>query len=635
SREVVRVSDARRLSGTAPMPDRHRLVGLWAATLASLWIIDAIWFKIGCDDHWWHLLTGRVIVETGAIPTTDPFSYTFAGKAWLNWEWLGSLILYGFYSAFGPLGLTLLRGLALGATAAILSISGTPARKHERPAAIMWRFSFLLLVLLVVYPRLADRPHTMAFAFIACAGWLAERATTRGTRWPLASVVLLTLIWANIHPSWPLALVIVGAAWLNVAWKEWETRSLGATIRGTVRWPLVLLLMLVVARLNSFVVVGPSEAVGELFGETVSAEWGPTLSYLSLTEANGLKLFLGVIAISGVSLLVTRKGMPPGDLLLAISLAVAAFRHARFAAVFCIVVYPIVLRRWAQLEPLKRSDSRTAHSVAMMGLAFALALLLLRAERATFNRSPGLGVDEVANPVGALDFVARHGLTANPLTNTTTSASYFLWRRWPAQKTFIDGRVPTLYSPEFYARYANAKTSQGFQDLLDEYDVGLFLIDRGRNGRQSSSIAHYLRQHSQWMLTYFDTHSAVFVRYDAVPHGFCEREAFVLLDPFDGTHSHQTDRLDPRMFEKLLAEMHRASFNAPDDPTGPLALFQYLSTEAPQTGTQQFQQAWQLAQQCGGCPLLERAIREAAEERGIDLLGEIERGEHRGVQSGQ
>ncbi|HTU42895.1 MAG TPA: hypothetical protein VMF10_14400, partial [Candidatus Aquilonibacter sp.] len=31
-------------------------------------------------DLWWHLATGRFIVQHGAVPHADPFSYTSAGK---------------------------------------------------------------------------------------------------------------------------------------------------------------------------------------------------------------------------------------------------------------------------------------------------------------------------------------------------------------------------------------------------------------------------------------------------------------------------------------------------------------------------------------------------------------------------
>jgi len=39
-------------------------------------------------DSYWHLAAGRWIIEHRTIPTTDPFSWTFAGSPWLAHEWL-------------------------------------------------------------------------------------------------------------------------------------------------------------------------------------------------------------------------------------------------------------------------------------------------------------------------------------------------------------------------------------------------------------------------------------------------------------------------------------------------------------------------------------------------------------------
>src|SRR3954470_10961426 len=39
-------------------------------------------------DVSWHIATGQWILQHGAIPRTDPFSFTWAGKPWVPIEWL-------------------------------------------------------------------------------------------------------------------------------------------------------------------------------------------------------------------------------------------------------------------------------------------------------------------------------------------------------------------------------------------------------------------------------------------------------------------------------------------------------------------------------------------------------------------
>ncbi|MBM3464728.1 MAG: hypothetical protein FJX76_21735, partial [Armatimonadetes bacterium] len=53
------------------------------------------------SDFWWHLATGRWILAHTTIPTADPWSYTTAGNAWLQHEWLTDVIYAGWERAFG------------------------------------------------------------------------------------------------------------------------------------------------------------------------------------------------------------------------------------------------------------------------------------------------------------------------------------------------------------------------------------------------------------------------------------------------------------------------------------------------------------------------------------------------------
>ncbi len=40
--------------------------------------------QLNPGDVWWHLRIGQQIVERGAIPTTDEFTFTRAGEVWVN-----------------------------------------------------------------------------------------------------------------------------------------------------------------------------------------------------------------------------------------------------------------------------------------------------------------------------------------------------------------------------------------------------------------------------------------------------------------------------------------------------------------------------------------------------------------------
>ena len=73
-------------------------------------------------DTSWHLAAGRWIVAHGAVPTTDPFSYTFLGKPWTAHEWLSELLMFSVYAAGGWPGLLLMFGAVTGVTLVTLAL---------------------------------------------------------------------------------------------------------------------------------------------------------------------------------------------------------------------------------------------------------------------------------------------------------------------------------------------------------------------------------------------------------------------------------------------------------------------------------------------------------------------------------
>ncbi|MGQ9512471.1 hypothetical protein [Thermodesulfitimonas sp.] len=62
-------------------------------------IVTAFSGGINDPDTWWHLATGKHIVQTRSLPHTDIFSWTAAGKPWTTHEWLAEILFYLAYAA--------------------------------------------------------------------------------------------------------------------------------------------------------------------------------------------------------------------------------------------------------------------------------------------------------------------------------------------------------------------------------------------------------------------------------------------------------------------------------------------------------------------------------------------------------
>ena len=57
---------------------------------------------VGNSDLFWQLKTGQIILENHQVPQTDSFSFTVAGKEWINLEWLACVLFWKVFQGIPP-----------------------------------------------------------------------------------------------------------------------------------------------------------------------------------------------------------------------------------------------------------------------------------------------------------------------------------------------------------------------------------------------------------------------------------------------------------------------------------------------------------------------------------------------------
>src|SRR5205823_1456728 len=114
-------------------------------------------------DFFWHLATGRWIVEHRALPVYDPFALASAHIQWINGEWLYQVALYGAESRLG------LRGIS-GANAIFVAALFTIAfwfASRERDAGMV--FLAIAVSFVAVIPFFGIRPAAAGALLIIVA----------------------------------------------------------------------------------------------------------------------------------------------------------------------------------------------------------------------------------------------------------------------------------------------------------------------------------------------------------------------------------------------------------------------------------------------------------------------------------
>ena len=152
-------------------------------------------------DTYWHIATGRWILENGSIPATDPFSHSMRGAPWHAHEWASAVLLAISHEAGGWHGVVTLS--VFSASLALLILAWTLS-KHLRAFYVA---AFIILGLTMMNGHLFARPHILVLPIIVIWVTLIVEARENNKRPPLWAALLIVL-WANMHGSFLIGVLI-------------------------------------------------------------------------------------------------------------------------------------------------------------------------------------------------------------------------------------------------------------------------------------------------------------------------------------------------------------------------------------------------------------------------------------------
>jgi hypothetical protein len=365
------------------------LARLWAFLAVGLPVLAAFIANLSSVDLAYHLRAGQVVLDTGRIPTTDTFTFTASGAAWLNQQWGAQVILAAVYRIAGWTGLEVLRAGLVGLTFGFLFEACRRRGLDLRRAAWLTIAAFVVSAV-----ALALRPQLFGMALMALTLLIvADRRTHPRLMWAMPVVVLL---WANIHGSFFLGPVVVGLAWLE------DVHDRAPNPHRTL---VIAVASAAAALVNPFGIGVWGYAAGlstNAFVTSRISEWQPT----TLRTIPGI-LFFGSAAL--VVALVARRGRPiawPTLAWLAVFAAIGiyAIRGVAWWPLGAVVAVAGVLSAQPAAEFARRRPERTSRlNLVVVGLIAVMCVVLLPVWRPVDAR--------VGVPTGALGD-APPGITA-------------------------------------------------------------------------------------------------------------------------------------------------------------------------------------------------------------------------------
>ena len=475
---------------TLPQDSLSQLRQIPASVWFGSWIYVVLminWSLVLADsDTYWQTAVGQWIIDHGALPHSDTYSFTKSGDYWISSSWLAQVLFAGSYRVFGWAGPLSLAAAAAASTFAWL----TSILCRRMPPA--YAIPIVFVALLVSVTHLFARPHVLALpVMFAWANGLLSASERREA--PSFWLLPLLALWANLHGGFVFGLVLIGGFGLDALWNASAEHRKPLALRW-LAFGVCACAACCVTPYGWETVVASYRILdlGELLH--VIMEWMPAdFGTLSRFE-------LCILALIGGALLGGAKLSPP-RIALVLGLLHMALSHVRNQEVF-VLLLPLVL-----LTPIGDQfglRAWNAENRSSFSLASALALIVVFGIGTLTSASrAAVHPPAINSPVAAVDALkASH---AKRVLNDAFFGGYLIWRDIPV---FIDGRAE-LYGEEFVMKYFHAlflKDVNALYDLLKTYDIDALLLKR-------DTPASLLLDHLDgWQRVYADEIAVLHVR---------------------------------------------------------------------------------------------------------------------------
>jgi hypothetical protein len=412
----------------------------------------AVGFPSSDPDTYWHLASGRWMLDHREILRHDIFSSTIAGQSYSVGEWLGEVVLALAFQAGGWAGLAIFRAVLVAVAAFFV------ARLSRRGGAPLIAAAIVVaLAFVATRSRWTDRPALFTLVLFPVVLDILYQARS-GSRRALVAIPPLILLWANLHGGYALGIALVLAFTVEAfALRRRDAVPLALTLAASVALSFV--------DPETFGVGGA--AAHALAPPRVIREEAPP----DVLEASGSVFAAFVLATLAVALL---EGGTVLDALLLIPLLWLGLSGQRHLGFFLFAATPFVAAGAARLAA-RVLPRLAAPRPLPPAAAAALALLLwigAVASAAGAPREP----DERSYPTGAVAAL-RDG--SGTLLNEYGWGGYLSYRV-PERKVFIDGRFFPFQGAIFDDYRRAVELRPGWKDVLARYDVREVLIAPGR-----------------------------------------------------------------------------------------------------------------------------------------------------------
>lgn len=457
-----------------------------------------------------HLLLGKIISSTFTVPHTNLFSYTYPDYPFINHHWGSEVILYMVDSVTGINGLIIMNVIVM--VISVASLIFFSLNRVSVPSIYLSTF----LALSILRERTAIRPEIFAYFLFSLFLILLYKEKEKTSRFGISILPLLMLLWVNSHISFIIGLTLYALFCIDrILYRQWRNKYLytGCSLLAmTLVNPYGLSGALFPLRIFNNYGYAIVENQSPLFLQTIMPSI--TIPYFECTVV--------IILVVSILLLIRKYYFETFTIILSGILSFSAIRHFPFFALS--IIYPLALgitlmvRESSNLFPKKMVYSNI--SIIPTALIFILfsfqTISLLKND--SYRRFSGeiSGVGQVKGLRDTLDYFISNKMKG-PIFNNFDDGSYLIYRLYPDERVFVDGR-PEAYPAEFFhSTYIPMQLSDDiWQATVKQYGINTIIWAHTDNTPWGSQFLKRITRDPGWKLVYFDDYGLIMQKNETV-----------------------------------------------------------------------------------------------------------------------
>jgi len=468
-------------------------------------------------DLWDHLNYGHNILQTRTVSATEPLLQLCRGVSMVNIPWLAQTGMAALQNQFGLTALQFTYAALIAISLGIVAWRGV-RQSHSAIGGILAAgifFKVNLDQLLVIRPQLAG----LVFYCVVVA-WMLGRNKHSRASW--TGLPLMFAIWANVHGSFSMGLMLMGFAGVG---RFGDVLAISRSLRIALSDRELHRTILLTQLCGAAVLLNPAGLA--IYPEVLNVAGNPNIESMFEWDALTLRSAQGQSAAAAallafIAIKLSPRRMHCGEMLAFVATGLLAAWSARmlnwWSPLAGIVTATHLLAAMRKTTPWlrnrKASPATGLWSVVNLGIVWILFALTPFGIQIVHGRVPE--ADRMVSretPLTTVAFLDSMENIPRGIAYVPAEWAGYVMNRGPKSlQPMVNLHVHVIPEQVWndYMRMINGPSD--WNGLMDEYGINLAVVDQDRQ----RALVKRFKESTDWSAVYEDRQAAVFVRKNPV-----------------------------------------------------------------------------------------------------------------------